>query len=86
MTQKIDEPVSVNLSYDSVTKKVKPRGIIWKGRLYTVTKIGLHHVYRQGQNLYHVFSVSTPTLFFRLLLDANTLHWKVEEISDGMGS
>lgn len=86
MTQKIDEPVSVNLSYDSVTKKVKPRGIIWKGRLYTVTKIGLHHVYRQGQNLYHVFSVATPTLFFRLLLDASTLHWKVEEISDGMGS
>lgn len=82
MTEKIDEPVSVSLSFDSITKKVQPKGIVWKGRLYTISKVGLHHVYRQGRDLYHVFSVATPTLFFRLVLDTTNLHWKVEEIWD----
>jgi len=86
MTQKINEPVSVSLSFDSITKKVQPKGIVWKGKLYTITKVGLHHVYRQGRDLFHVFSVATPTLFFRLLLDANTLHWELEEISDGLSN
>ncbi len=85
MIQKIDEPVSVSLSFDSKTNKVRPKAVVWKGRLYTISKIGLHHAYRQGKNLYHVFSVSTPTLFFRLTLDAQNLHWRLEEISDGFG-
>ncbi|MBI1864108.1 hypothetical protein HYS03_02785 [Candidatus Woesebacteria bacterium] len=82
MVTKINEPVSVSFSFDSVKKKVSPKGVIWNGRLHPIVKIGLHHTYRKGMNLYHVFSVATPTLFLRLVLDTENLHWKLEEVCD----
>lgn len=61
-----------------------PRYVIWKGRNYTITKIGLHHSYRGGHTLYHIFSVLAGTIFMRLRLDSESLRWKLEEISDGI--
>ena len=86
MIEKMNERVSVSMIYDSVKQYVSPRSIVWKNRLYPVKKIGFHHTFRKGRTLFHVFSVSTPTLFFRLVLDTDTLRWKVEEISDGLVS
>ncbi len=86
MNQKISAPVSVSFSYDAKKQRVAPRGIIWNGRLYPIIKIGLHHTFRQGLTLYHVFSVATPTLFLRIVLNTDNLHWKLEEISDGLTS
>jgi hypothetical protein len=83
MIQKIQSPISVNLVFDHKRRSVYPKYIFWDGKTYQVTKIGLHHTYRLGRTLYHVFSVETPDLFFRLVLDTDTLHWKVEEIADG---
>jgi len=82
MTQKIDEPVSVSLTFDSKSKKATPKALIWNNRLYAITKIGFHHTYKVGETLIHAFSVSTPTLFFRIELDTNNLHWKIVEIAD----
>ena len=82
--QKISEAVSVSLAYDSKRAKVYPKWVVWNNRLYPVVKVGLHHTFRRGRTLYHVFSVVSKTLFFRLVLDTETLHWKVEEISDGI--
>ncbi len=84
VTQRISEPVSVSLSYDSKRVKVYPKWVVWNNRLYPVLKVGLHHTFRRGRTLYHVFSVVSKTLFFRLVLDTETLHWKLEEISDGL--
>jgi len=84
MVTKLDIPISVSLSFDSRKRKVLPKWVVWNGRLYPVLKIGLHHTYREGRNLYHVFSVVSKTLFFRLVLDTETLYWRLEEISDGM--
>jgi len=84
MPEKVNAPVSVSMSYDSKTRKVFPKSVIWDNRLYAVTKVGLHHKYREGRSLYHVFSVTTPTLFFRLVLDTETLHWRLEEIADAV--
>ncbi len=61
-----------------------PKYVVWKGRNYTVTKIGLHHVYREGRTLYHVFSVLAGTIFMRLKLDTENLRWNLEDISDGI--
>lgn len=83
VVQKISEPVSVSFAYDSVKKKVYPKWVVWNGRLYAVVKVGLHHKERIGRTLYHIFSVATKTVFFRLVLDTETLHWKLEEVSDG---
>lgn len=84
MIQKISVPVSVSFTFDSDKRKVYPKWVSWNGRLYPVLKIGLHHTFRKGRNLYHVFSVATKTLFFRLVLNTETLHWSLEEVSDGL--
>jgi hypothetical protein len=83
MLQKLNVPVSVILSYNHKTKKTIPRKLLWENKEYQITRVGLHHHYRQGRTLYHVFSVESPTLFFRLVLNTDDLHWKLEEISDG---
>lgn len=77
MIQKISEKVEVGMS-DS------PKWVKWKNRIYKIEKIGLHHSFRQGRVLYHAFSVASRTLFFRLVLDTETLAWRLEEISDGL--
>jgi len=84
MTQKISEPVSVSFTFDSLRRKVYPKWLVWNGKLYAIKKIGLHHTYREGRSLFHVFSVVSTTLFFRLILDTENLHWRLEEISDGL--
>ncbi len=83
MSQRINESVSVSLTFDSKKKTVHPKVIVWSGRLYAIKKVGLHHTVRRGKTLFHVFSVVSGTLFFRLVLDTSTLHWVLEEISDG---
>jgi hypothetical protein len=86
MIQRIDEPVSVSFTFDNEKRAVNPRALIWNGRLYAVKKVGLHHKFRQGRTLYHVFSVTSNGMFFRLVLNTENLHWKLEEISDGLPS
>jgi len=84
MIQRLSVPVSVQLIYDYKTGKAYPRDVLWKEKHYRITKIGLHHTFYGGRVLYHVFSVSTQSMFLRLVLDSATLHWKLEEISDGL--
>lgn len=86
MLEKISESVSVSFTFDSQKRSVEPRALVWNGRLYGVKKIGLHHTYRQGRTLYHVFSVASKSMFFRLVLNTENLHWRLEEISDGLPS
>ena len=84
MIQKISAPVSVDLVFDHRLRRVYPEKLIWDGQNYPINKVGLHHTFHQGRTLYHVFSVVSQTLFFRLVLDTDTLHWRLEEISDGL--
>lgn len=78
--QKIYEEVSVDLIFDSITKRVYPKLVVWKGKTYKVKKIGLHHTYKEGNVLYHVFSVTTDSSFLRLVLNTKNLHWALTEI------
>lgn len=84
MIEKVSVPVSVSFTFDSDHKTIKPRALVWNGRLYGVKKVGLHHKFRQGRILFHVFSVASKNLFFRLVLNTESLHWRLEEISDGL--
>ena len=74
----INEKVTVGMVNDS------PKYVLWKGRSHTITKIGLHHLYRQGKTLYHIFSVVADTLFMRLKFDTDNLSWRLEEISENI--
>lgn len=82
MIQKISAPVSVTLVYNHHQQRSLPTTIIWEGKKHTVVTLGLHHTYRQGRTLYHVFSVASQTLFFKLVLNTDNLHWWLEEIAD----
>lgn len=74
----------MTLIFNHQLRKVFPKEVVWEGKTYPITKIGLHHTYRQGRTLYHVFSVASPNLFFRLVLNTETLFWTLKEIADGL--
>ena len=82
MIETIDEPVSVELIFNSSTSEVFPHLLRWRGRIYTIKTVGLHHRVKNGSTLLHVFSVSDGNLFFRLVLDTQSLHWKLTEVAD----
>lgn len=83
MIQHINAPVSVDLFFDHYQRKVIPRKVFWDGRTYHIIKVGLHHCFRRGRTLFHVFSVASREVFSRLVLDTDTLSWRVEEVADG---
>lgn len=76
----IDEKVTVGMVNDI------PKYIIWKGRSHNINQIGLHHHYREGNILYHVFSVVSGTIFMRLKFDTDNLGWVLEEISENLSA
>ena len=84
MIERVHVPVSVSFTFNHKTRQAMPRALLWEGRTYYVRKVGHHHTYRRGRTLYHVFSVDTDSLFFRLVFNTDTLGWTLEEISDGL--
>lgn len=77
MTESINESVSVALWSNHVTRKIIPYSFYWHGRRYQMKQVGLHHTYRQGRILIHVFSVTDGAQFFRLEMNAETLEWRL---------
>lgn len=82
MLEKICQSVSVELIYNCQTKKTYPRRLRWQGKTYTIKQVGLHHFVRVGRTLFHIFSVSTDHLFFRLSFNTDNLEWRLEEVAD----
>jgi len=80
--QRLQAPIDVMLVSDARSGRVQPSRLRWDGEAQKIVQVGLHHTYRRGRVLYHVFSVVTETLFYRLVLDTDSLTWTVEEISD----
>lgn len=86
MTQTVGETVDVVCVSKTRPTLIMPQKIKWRNRVYVISQIGLHHQIRRGQTLFHIFSVSTGTLFLRLSLNTENLLWTLEEISDGIAS
>ena len=84
MHLKVDVPVSVVFISDPHGAKVSPIKVRWDGRVYPITKVGLHHHFREGRTLHHIFSVISDETFFRLNLNTDNLLWRLEEVSDGL--
>jgi hypothetical protein len=83
MIQKLKAPISVYSLYNHKKRLFSPLFILWEGRRYKVLDLGYHHTFKNGRTLFHVFSVQTSDLYFRLVCDTDNLSWEVEEISDG---
>lgn len=77
-----DEKISVLSYYNRDNGIVMPWKVKLNHQVYQITKLGFHHTVREGRTLFHIFSVATDTLFFRLKLDTETLHWTVEEVDE----
>lgn len=80
MPETINEPVSVTLWSNHTTRKVLPYSLYWHGRKYSITTVGLHHTIWEGRRLFHIFSVSDGSTFFKLVMDSETLSWKLIEV------
>ncbi len=83
MIQKVDMPVSVLSLFDHKSRKNLPKKILYEGREHKITRVGYHHTFREGRTLYHVFSVASDSMAFRLVLNTETLAWRLEEVHDG---
>lgn len=77
MIQKVAKPIAVTFTH-------QPISLSWSAHDYRVSQVGLHHTFRDGRTLHHIYSVVAGDLFFRLNLNTETLHWTLEEISDGL--
>jgi len=83
MIQKLQAPVSVQLNFDHRARTTKPVKLTYDGNEHELVSVGFHHTYREGRTLYHVFSVSSQTTFFRIVLNTDNLSWTLQEVSDG---
>ncbi len=85
MREKINEEVSVAMYYSARKKLALPRLINWQNTDYAVGKIGYHHTVKVGDVLHHIYELvdTKQTLWFRLNLNTNNLHWTLEAVSDG---
>jgi hypothetical protein len=86
MLTKLNVPISVEAHFDSQRRRFQPQRLFWSGREFRVTQLGLHHTYRQGRTLHHVFSVVSKQAFFRLELNSENLNWTLTEVSDGQSN
>jgi hypothetical protein len=86
MTETINEKVSVITIFKVTPLKneVIPYQVKWQGRNYKINKVGFHHAIRQGQNVFHIFTVSSNSLDMRLKFDTQNMHWTLEEVTDGL--
>lgn len=80
MHQVINERVSVQLVYNHKKDQSLPSQVNWRGRNYLIEKLGMHYKSRRGKEMIHIFTCVTSTLYFKLLLESETLRWYVEEI------
>lgn len=80
MAEIIDEQVSVNLLFNHLKHTASPTSLYWRGRRYTITKVGLHHTTREGRTFLHIFSVTDGTTGFKLELNSELLSWKLLEV------
>lgn len=82
MSEVIHEIPSIIAIFNGQTKKFLPWRIKWRGRIYTITTVGLHYSLYEGRVLYHFFTVADDNLFFRLKFNTENLQWILEEIDD----
>lgn len=83
MIEPVREKVSVITIYDAKRGSVLPWKIKWRGKLYTIAKLGYYHRRKIGRVILHTFDVTNGAIAFRLICNPENLHWTLEEVSDG---
>lgn len=88
MREKINEEVSVVMSYSAKKKQAMPYILQWQNKDYFLGTVDYYHTYMEGQERQHIFELTDKesTLFFRLKLNSSNLHWTLEVIHDGLAN
>lgn len=86
MREVVDEEVSIVLYYSSKTRKTVPYRLHWQSKDYELGPVDYYHTYMEGQAKMHVFELcdKQESLWFRLRLDGDNLHWILEMVHDGL--
>ncbi len=78
MLLKLNEQVEVLAIF---TKKgPKPYALKWAKKKYIIEKINLVYEKKSGNGKLVYFSVTSQNNFFKLVFNANTLTWHLEEV------
>ena len=80
----VNEPVSLVLVYDGLTKKLFPKRIKCHQTVYEVREVGFDHPVWQGRKPIHIYTVNVGALDMRLSFDGETRQWLLLEVSDGL--
>lgn len=85
MREKINEEVTVIMVYSARKRTAMPYLLSWQNKEYKVGTIGYHHKIYEGRVAHHIFELVDidNTLWFRLNLNTDNLHWILETITDG---
>ena len=73
-------PVSVGVVFDHRTRESRINRVTYDGRVYTIRRVTYHFPKRQGRTLLHTFCVEGEGVFFKLVLDTESLLWSLQEI------
>lgn len=85
-TQSVNEKVTIISLFDVDKGSVMPVKMKWRGKIYRIHKLDYHNKFWDGRTRMHVYSVANDTMYFKLRLDTETLHWTLEEIYDAAGT
>lgn len=85
MKQNVNEEVTVVMYYSAKKKEVVPYRLSWDNKDYELGSVDYYHPFMEGQTRMHVFELcdKQETIWFRLLLNGDNLHWTLEAIHDG---
>ena len=85
MRETINQEVSVVMVYSARKRVALPHLISWQNREYKVSEVSYCHKVYEGKVLNHIFELTDTqkTLWFRLKLNTDNLHWILEAIHDG---
>lgn len=85
MRETINKEVSVVMYYSAKHKESVPYLMHWQNKDYTLGQVDMYHNYMDGKTKQHIFELcdKNSTLWFRLRLNGDNLHWMLEAVHDG---
>ena len=81
----INKRVKILATYSDIdygTPNCMPKRMLYKGREYNFSELGLKHPTAKGKRMIHVFDMSDGMADYRLEFDAEELTWTLMYILD----
>ncbi|HEX4774946.1 MAG TPA: hypothetical protein VH234_05515 [Candidatus Saccharimonadales bacterium] len=88
MREAINQEVSVVSYYSARDQEYKPHLLHWQNKDYPLGKVDYHHAPTEGKTLFHIYELcdKEQTIWFRLKLNTDNMHWLLEAVSDGLAN